>query len=102
MTAYMIFIRETPIRDKAEMKIYQTSNRDNMGAFTIKPLVVYGALEAIEGAAPDGVVILEFPSVAEAKAWYNSPAYQAAIPHRLRAADYRVMIVEGFTPPKGA
>jgi uncharacterized protein (DUF1330 family) len=62
----------------------------------LKPLVVYGKMEALEGKAPDGIILLQFPTVADAKAWYNSPDYQAAIPHRLNAADYRAVIVEGL------
>ena len=100
MTAYMIFLREEPIRDAAALAEYQRMNRENQGAFKddfkLKPLVVYGATEAVEGKAPDGIIVLEFPSVAEAKAWYNSPAYQAALPHRMKAADYRAIIVEGL------
>ena len=99
MTAYMFFIREDPVRDEAEMAEYQRMNRENRHDFKIKPLVVYGAAEAVEGKAPDGVILVEFPSVEEAKAWYNSPGYQAALPHRMKAADYRAFIIEGWSPP---
>jgi uncharacterized protein (DUF1330 family) len=92
----MIFLRETPVHNEAEMKEYQRLNRENVGDFKIKPLVVYGATEAVEGAAPDGTIIVEFPSVEDAKAWYNSPGYQAALPHRLNAAEYRAFIVQGL------
>src|SRR5579883_3075952 len=95
MPAYMIFIREGPVRDSAAMDEYRRLNRQNVGDFKLKPLVVYGALEAVEGKAPDGVVVLEFPTVEDAKAWYDSPGYRAALPHRLRAADYRAIIVQG-------
>jgi uncharacterized protein (DUF1330 family) len=97
MPAYMIFIRDEPVRDAAEMAEYQRKNREQTGgrAYDMKPLVVYGDTVAVEGAAPDGVIMLEFPSVEEAQAWYNSPGYQAALPHRLNAADYRAFIVQG-------
>jgi uncharacterized protein (DUF1330 family) len=102
MPAYMIFLREEPIRDSAEMAEYGRLNREHaqesITAFQLKPLVVYGALEAVEGRPPDGAIVLEFPSVADAKAWYNSPAYQKALPHRLKAANYRAFIVEGWKP----
>ena len=55
-----------------------------------------GATEAVEGKAPDGMIVVEFPTVEDAKAWYNSPGYQAALPHRIKAADYRAMIVQGL------
>jgi uncharacterized protein (DUF1330 family) len=99
MPAYMIFLREGPVRDLEAMARYQQRNRENPAAFGIKPLVVYPEIEAVEGKAPDGIIILEFPTVDDARAWYNSPGYQAAIPDRLKAADYRAMIVEGWSPP---
>lgn len=96
MPAYMILIRDEPVRDEAAMATYQRMNREKPHSFTLKPLVVYGAVEALEGAAPDGVIVLEFPDMAEAKAWYNSPDYQAALPHRKAAAECRAFFVEGL------
>ena len=96
MTVYMLFIREEPVRDATALTEYQRINGENRGDFKLKPLAVYGAMEALEGKAPDGMVLLEFPTVADAKAWYNSPGYQAAIPHRRKAADYRAIIVQGL------
>ena len=60
--------------------------------------VLYGKYEMLEGAEVQGVVILEFPTVADAKAYYDSPAYREAREHRFKAADYRVLIVEGAQP----
>ena len=96
MPAYMIFLREGPVRDAAALAEYQRLTREIRGDFKLKPIVVYGALEAVEGKAPDGVIVLEFPTAADANAWYNSPGYQAALPHRKKAADYRAMIVQGL------
>ena len=95
MPAYMIVIRNEPVRDQAEMAEYQRLNREAPPAVPLKPLVIYGETVALEGPAPDGVIVLEFATVEDAKAWYNSPAYQKALPHRLKAADYRVFIVQG-------
>lgn len=99
MPAYMILIRDEPVRDEAAMAEYQRLNRQG-GAdeFRAKltPLVVYGAAEALEGPQPDGVLILQFPTVEDAKAWYESPAYQAALPYRKQAADYRAILVQGL------
>ncbi len=98
MAAYMIFTREGPVRDAAEMAEYSRKNRENMAALgkAMVPLAVYGRMEVLEGPAPDGIVILKFESVEDARAWYDSPEYQAALPHRLRGADYRAVIVEGL------
>jgi uncharacterized protein (DUF1330 family) len=93
----MILIRDEPVHNPAEMAEYQRMNREKTDerAYAMKPLVIYGDTTGVEGPAPDGVIMLEFPDVAEAQAWYNSPGYQAALPHRLKAADYRAFIVEG-------
>lgn len=96
MPAYLIVLREGPIRDAAAFAEYQRKTRENSASFPLKPLVVYGATQALEGEAPDGTIILEFPSVEEARAWYNSPGYQAALPYRLKSADYRAFIVDGL------
>lgn len=96
MPAYMIFIRKGPVKDAAAMEKYQQLTMATMGDFKLIPRIVYGALESVEGAAPDGVVMLEFPSTDAAKAWYFSDAYQSAVKHRLAAADYDSFIVEGF------
>ncbi len=96
MTAYLIVLREGPVRDPAEMEEYQRKAREAGGDFKLKPLAIYGGIHALEGAAPDGAIIIEFPSVEEAKAWYNNPGYQAAVPHRQKGADYRLIVVEGI------
>ena len=99
MPAYLIVLREEPLQDPAAMAEYQRMTRQIKTEIKPKPLVVYGAMEQLEGDKPDGVVMLEFPTVEDAKAWYNSPDYQAALPHRLRAAKHRAVIVDGFKMP---
>jgi uncharacterized protein (DUF1330 family) len=96
MAVYMLFIREGAVRDQAELDIYSRMNREGPRDPKLKPLVVYGAIEAVEGTAPDGMVVVEFPTVEDAKAWYNSPSYQAALVHRQKGADYRAIIVQGL------
>lgn len=96
MAAYLIVTREEPVRDPAALAEYQRGTREMNVDIKPKPLVVYGATQALEGDAPDGVVVLEFPTIEEAKAWYNSPGYQAALPNRIKAAKHRAFIVEGF------
>jgi uncharacterized protein (DUF1330 family) len=95
MAAYVILIREK-LRDDAAMKKYAEAATGARGDHKITPLAFYGACETTEGAAADGVVLLSFPTMAEAKAWYESPAYTEAKKHRFQAADYRVIFVEGF------
>jgi uncharacterized protein (DUF1330 family) len=103
MAAYLIFLRESEIRDADAMTRYQEGNRKGGGpSHGMKPLIIYGQTEALEGDAPDGVVVLEFPDAAAARAWYDDPGYQSRIPDRMLAADYRAMLVEGWAPPSAA
>lgn len=100
MPAYMIAYRESPIRDPDAMEEYWRMNRENAEAFQakfqVRPLVMYGSGEAPEGSLPDAVILVEFPSVELARAWYASPEYQASVPFRKKAADWRIVIVAGL------
>jgi len=60
------------------------------------PPSVYGAFEVLEGPAIEGAVILQFPSMQDAKDWYNSDTYQDALRHRLAGAKYRVFFIDGI------
>ena len=94
MTAYIVFTRER-LRDKTEFDQYAAVAGGTLAGHPGKPLAFYGTNETLEGAPIEGAVIVEFPTIAEAKAWYESPDYQAAVPHRWAGADYRVFITEG-------
>ncbi|WP_340589104.1 DUF1330 domain-containing protein [Erythrobacter alti] len=100
MPAYIMFTREEPVADESALARYSAANRANAAdwqkQFSITPLAVYGRLETLEGESADGVVLLQFPTMADARAWYDSPEYQAAIADRHRAAPYRAIMFEGF------
>ncbi len=65
-----------------------------------KPIVFDPNLDVIEGEwKGTQVVILEFESVDAAKAWYNSPEYQAVVGERIAATDGAAVIVSGFEMP---
>ena len=68
MSAYLVFTKEKTL-DPAEMAIYQQNVVDTFGSFQHKVLAAYGAQEVLEGDPVEGVVILEFPTAEEAKAW---------------------------------
>ncbi|MEI6485006.1 MAG: DUF1330 domain-containing protein [Sphingomonadales bacterium] len=95
MAAYIVFTRER-LRDPAAFAAYGEKAGTTLAGHTAKPLAFYGAHETLEGAPIEGAVIIEFPDIAAAKAWYGSEAYQAAVQHRFAGADYRVFITEGL------
>ena len=96
MPAYILVMRESPVRDPEAMAEYQRLNRTNPRDPNLTPLAIYGNTEALEGEAPEGTILLQFPDMAAARAWYHSPGYQEALKYRLKAADYRAFIVEGL------
>jgi uncharacterized protein (DUF1330 family) len=94
MTAIMVFTRER-VRDQAEYATYGSLAAATLAGHDVTPLAVYGASETLEGPPIETSVILKFADVAAAKAWYNSPSYQAVVKHRFAGADFRVFITEG-------
>lgn len=94
MTAYAIFIKQKT-HDQADLKKYGDMAAPTVKAHPITPLAFFGAYETIEGEAVEGAVILSFPSMDAAKAWYYSPEYQAAAAQRHASADFQVIFVEG-------
>ena len=56
-----------------------------------------GRIEPLEGSwSPKRVVILEFPSMAQARAWSDSPEYAPAKRLRLMSAKSNLVMIEGF------
>jgi uncharacterized protein (DUF1330 family) len=60
-----------------------------------------GPGDVIEGAWPGGVVLMEFPTREAADQWYNSAAYTALRPLRIKSAISDIILIDslpaGFT-----
>ena len=97
MGAYVIFLRESTTNEQG-LKTYTDLAIPTLQNRPVIVRTFYGALDVLEGPQFGGVVMLEFPTVQEAKAWYCSPEYQAAAIHRKASAIYRAFIVEGVPP----
>lgn len=95
MTAYALFIRDLT-RNPDEMATYTAKAGPSLAGHPAQVLAAYGNQEILEGPGVEGVVIVEFPSMEAARAWYESPAYREAREHRFRGADYRAILVEGL------
>jgi uncharacterized protein (DUF1330 family) len=62
-------------------------------------LVRGGALERMENAeAFHRLVVLEFPSLAAARAFYDSPEYAPLLKLRLASTESHAVLVEGYAP----
>lgn len=94
MPAYIVFMREKTL-DRSELEAYWERVAATLEGRAIEVLAAYGKHLTLEGPDVEGVVIARFPTLEEARSWYDSPAYQAAAQHRHRGAVYRGLIVEG-------
>jgi len=92
-------IQEIQVTDAAKFKAYADQAPATVAAFGGVFIVRRGAVSVLSGAPPaGGVVVLEFPSMAKAKAWHESPAYHNILPIRDANSTSRVYIVEGVAP----
>ncbi len=95
MPAYLVVIQKEAIHDSEAFAKYQSLTR-KIASSNLTPKVIYGDVAGLEGLPPEGVIILEFPTMEEAQTWYNNPAYQEALPYRLKASTYQTFIVNGL------
>jgi uncharacterized protein (DUF1330 family) len=95
MPAYLIGNIE--VTDAAAYEEYRKGVAATIAAFGGRSLARPGAaMEVLEGDwVPKRLVILEFPSVGQLKAWYNSPEYRPLLDIRLRSAKSSLILVEG-------
>ena len=94
MSAYLIVDLE--ITDPDVIQEYARQAPAVIQKYGGKYLVRGGAWEALEGDwRPKRVVVLEFPSVEQAKRWYDSDDYKKLKDMRLKAAKSNLILVEG-------
>ncbi|MFI7287612.1 DUF1330 domain-containing protein [Streptomyces anulatus] len=99
MTAYAIahlLTTEAPVED--EVLSYIERIQATMKSYGGRFLVHGAEVEVLEGTWPGAVVVVGFPGVEEARAWYASPAYQEILPLRTRHLAGDVIIVPGVGP----
>ncbi len=97
MPAYII--GEIEITDPETYKRYTAQTPGVIGKFGGRYIVRGGNGEAVEGAAPKRVVVIEFPDKATAKRFYNSPEYQEILKIRHSASSGRLFLVDGVDGP---
>jgi len=93
--AYFIFTEA--VKDADALNAYLGKAAPMAHAHGGAALVLHDNPEVIEGDwHGDRVVIIEFPSMEAAKAWYHSDEYQAVIGERMAAADCKAILVPAF------
>jgi uncharacterized protein (DUF1330 family) len=95
MPAYFVAIRRTTT-DPDELKIYKSTAGASFAGRAFKQLVgSEDRVRVLAGLETEGLGVLEFPSFAEAEAWFDSPEFQESWKHLLAASDVEAFLVEG-------
>ena len=95
MAAYLI--GDVEVIDAAGYDVYRQQVPATIAAYGGRYLARGGAIETLEGGwAPQRCVILEFPSMAQLKTWWDSPEYVPLRAIRERTTHSRIIVTEGL------
>jgi uncharacterized protein (DUF1330 family) len=95
MPAYVVV--NITVRDPEPYAQYRAMAPPTIAAYGGRYIARGGATQVKEGSwDPKRLVILEFPDVAQAEAWWNSPEYAPAKALRQSCADAQLVITEGL------
>jgi uncharacterized protein (DUF1330 family) len=96
MPAYVIV--NVTVRDREPYERYKQLAASAVVAYGGRYLVRGGATETLEGGwCPSRFVILEFPTLEQARAWWASQEYGPAKALRQACADTEMLLVEGVS-----
>ena len=97
MAAYVI--ADVIVTDPAAMEEYRKHLPATLAPFGGRFIVRGGAHQTFEGDwKPSRLVIVEFPSLEQARRWYDSEEYREPKAMRLGAARTNLVMVEGVAP----
>jgi uncharacterized protein (DUF1330 family) len=95
MAAYVI--GDVEVIDAAGFEPYRQRVVATVTAYGGRYLARGGAIETLEGDwSPQRCVILEFPSMAQLKTWWDSPEYVPLRVIRERTARSNIIVTEGI------
>jgi uncharacterized protein (DUF1330 family) len=94
VAAYII--ADLTVTDPAAMEEYRKQVPATLTPFGGRFIVRGGAHQTVEGDwKPNRLVVLEFPSMEQAKRWYDSEQYREPKAMRLRAGRTNLVMVDG-------
>lgn len=94
MAAYLIV--DMTVKDAVKIEEYRKLAGASVAAHGGRFLVRGGKSEILDGDwAPQRLVVIEFPSMEQAKRWRTSPDYRKACEIRDQAASTRMVLVDG-------
>ena len=92
-------INDMQVTDPQLFDEYRKLSPPTVAQYGGKFLARGGRTETLEGTwSPRRLVILEFPSMAGAQAWLESPEYAPLRTLRQRASNSNIVLVEGLAP----
>ena len=94
MAAYIIV--DIEVTDPHRYEAYKRQAQETVEAYGGRYIVRGGSAERLEGTwEPRRLVVLEFPDVATARAWWSSDEYRPARALRDATATSNMVLVEG-------
>lgn len=95
MPAYMI--AQVNVKDAEAFEAYRARVPETLKPFGGKYIVRGGDMAVLEGDLPfQRIVVIEFPTLEQAKAWHASDAYAEPLAMRQAAADSILVAVDGY------
>lgn len=90
------WIGHVTVDDPEAYDAYRQANAKAFAKYEGRFLVRGGAQEVVEGELRPRAVVIEFPTLAAARACYASPEYQRAMALRIPVSTADLCIVEGW------
>jgi uncharacterized protein (DUF1330 family) len=95
MPAYLI--SDVTVKDAAAFNDYRTRAAASIAQYGGRYLVRGGTIEPLEGGwRPSTIIVVEFPDLERARAWYRSPEYADALVFRDKALSRNLILVDGI------
>lgn len=94
MTAYVIAEAQLT-GDAEEVAAYSAQLVSTLAPHGGRYLVRGAPAQVLEGDGQAFTGVIEFPSTQAARRWYDSPAYRAIAPLRIRNTRGRILVFEG-------
>ncbi len=88
------------VTNKGWIKEYRAKNSELLDKYGGRILVRGKPSEVLEGMAPDvqAILVVEFPSVEKARAWYGDPDYEPLIKLRQTGSEADFILMEQLGP----
>lgn len=91
------YVAEFDLQDPEGIKPYRKQVDATFKPYSGRYVVRAGQMDRLEGNPPTHrLIIIEFDSMEQARAWYNSPEYAKIRPFRQRSGHTNSYIVEGL------